>query len=66
MKVRFTKPCAGGCRRWLVVGTYAERRHRGLWCWACYVRHRDRCRTCRERDAAPAREHASAGQPGLW
>lgn len=66
MKVRHTTRCAGGCARVLVVGTYAERRHRGLWCWSCYTRHRNRCGVCRERDALPPRVPAMTGQPSLW
>lgn len=66
MKVRWTSRCAGTCGRTLVVGSHAERRHRSLWCWSCYVRHRDRCRLCRERDSIPEREPAMVGQPGLW
>lgn len=66
MKVRHTTRCAGGCARVLTVGARAERRHRTLWCWSCYVRHRDRCTACQERDAVPAREPVLVGQPGLW
>lgn len=67
MKVRWTTPCAGGCGTVLVVGTYAERRHRSLWCPSCYVRHRGRCGACRDHDGEKVRrEPALAGQPPLW
>lgn len=63
MKVRYTSRCAGGCGRFLVVGTYAERRHRTLWCGSCYATHTARCTRCDEQDARPL---VSAGEPGLW
>lgn len=42
-KVRYSKPCAGPCRKMLPHGSNAFRLHGNLWCFACAIAHKQRC-----------------------
>lgn len=67
MKVRWTTRCAGGCGGWLIVGAEAERRHRSLWCPACYTRHLSGCGRCQETEDSRRLVGAGVGgQPVLF
>lgn len=38
-----SQACAGGCGRWLIVGTHAFNIHRGWWCFECAAKHKATC-----------------------
>lgn len=42
-KLRMSQRCAGGCGRWLVVGTQVAWLHRNPWCVDCAVKHKRGC-----------------------